>query len=110
MREVKEAVGDQSRFCKFHKAFGHPTEQCRNLARELSNMAQKGLLDDFVVKIQTQIDHSKGKDAAPGDESSDKKARTQVINTIAGGPSDDDWIVKKKNEIKLGALSISFAQ
>ncbi|GKU92919.1 hypothetical protein SLEP1_g6577 [Rubroshorea leprosula] len=46
------ASRDHTRYCDFHQDQGHTTEQCNSLKSELENLAQKGMLNEYVQKTE----------------------------------------------------------
>ncbi|GKV11548.1 hypothetical protein SLEP1_g22796 [Rubroshorea leprosula] len=46
------ATRDHTRYCDFHQDHGHTTEQCNNLRSELESLAQKGMLNEYIQRVQ----------------------------------------------------------
>ncbi|GKV15219.1 hypothetical protein SLEP1_g26021 [Rubroshorea leprosula] len=46
------ATRDHIRYCDFHQDHGHTTEQCNNLRSELESLAQKGMLNEYIQKVE----------------------------------------------------------
>ncbi|GKU89479.1 hypothetical protein SLEP1_g3611 [Rubroshorea leprosula] len=46
------ASRDHTRYCDFHQDHGHTTEQCNSLKSELESLAQKGLLNEYVQRVE----------------------------------------------------------
>ncbi|GKV36001.1 hypothetical protein SLEP1_g44187 [Rubroshorea leprosula] len=46
------ATRDYTRYCDFHQDHGHTTEQCNSLRSELESLAQKGMLNEYIQKVE----------------------------------------------------------
>ncbi|GKV11214.1 hypothetical protein SLEP1_g22485 [Rubroshorea leprosula] len=46
------ASRDHTRYCDFHQDHGHTTEQCNSLKSELESLAQKGMLNEYVQRVE----------------------------------------------------------
>ncbi|GKU89055.1 hypothetical protein SLEP1_g3247 [Rubroshorea leprosula] len=46
------ASRDHTRYCDFHQDHSHTTEQCNSLKSELENLAQKGMLNEYVQRTE----------------------------------------------------------
>ncbi|GKV02708.1 hypothetical protein SLEP1_g15104 [Rubroshorea leprosula] len=46
------ATRDHTRYCDFHQDHGHTTEQCNSLRSELESLAQKGLLNEYIQRVE----------------------------------------------------------
>ncbi|GKV41376.1 hypothetical protein SLEP1_g48919 [Rubroshorea leprosula] len=46
------ASRDHTRYCDYHQDHGHTTEQCNSLKSELENLAQKGMLNEYVQRAE----------------------------------------------------------
>ncbi|GKV15370.1 hypothetical protein SLEP1_g26164 [Rubroshorea leprosula] len=44
------ATRDHTKYCDFHQDHGHTTEQCNSLRSELENLAQKGMLNEYIQR------------------------------------------------------------
>ncbi|GKV30660.1 hypothetical protein SLEP1_g39449 [Rubroshorea leprosula] len=40
------------RYCDFHQDHGHTTEQCNSLRSELESLAQKGMLNEYIQRVE----------------------------------------------------------
>ena len=43
-------VRDKNKYCRFHKDYGHYTEDCRDLKEQIEELIQKGKLQKYVKK------------------------------------------------------------
>ncbi|GKV38865.1 hypothetical protein SLEP1_g46725 [Rubroshorea leprosula] len=46
------ATRDHTRYCDFHQDHGHTTEQCNSLRIELESLAQKGMLNEYIQRVE----------------------------------------------------------
>ncbi|GKV01654.1 hypothetical protein SLEP1_g14191 [Rubroshorea leprosula] len=46
------ATRDHTRYCDFHRDHGHITEQCNSLRSELESLAQKGMLNEYIQRVE----------------------------------------------------------
>ncbi|GKV33304.1 hypothetical protein SLEP1_g41830 [Rubroshorea leprosula] len=46
------ATRDHTRYCDFHQDHGHTTEQCNSLRSELESLAQKGMLNKYIQRVE----------------------------------------------------------
>ncbi|GKV43770.1 hypothetical protein SLEP1_g51023 [Rubroshorea leprosula] len=46
------ATRDHTRYCDFHQDHGHTTEQCNSLRFELESLAQKGMLNEYIQRVE----------------------------------------------------------
>ncbi|GKV46449.1 hypothetical protein SLEP1_g53433 [Rubroshorea leprosula] len=46
------ASRDHTRYCDFHQDHGHTTEQCNSLRSELKSLAQKGMLNEYIQRVE----------------------------------------------------------
>ncbi|GKV01686.1 hypothetical protein SLEP1_g14226 [Rubroshorea leprosula] len=46
------ATRDHTRYCDFHQDHGHTTEQCNSLRSELESLAQKGMLNEYIQRVE----------------------------------------------------------
>ncbi|XP_059635540.1 uncharacterized protein LOC132277713 [Cornus florida] len=77
----------QSKHCAFHSDFGHLTNDCRSLRRQVEALITKGELADYLVNKgqQRQPERAKLTSKAAGDNHP-----VRVINTIHGHPEEDE--------------------
>ena len=45
------ASRDRSRYCEFHRDYGHTTAQCFHLRKQILTLIQKGELKEFVLRL-----------------------------------------------------------
>ena len=43
-------VHDKNKYCRFHKDYGHYTEDCRDLKEQIEELIQKGKLQKYARK------------------------------------------------------------
>ncbi|GKV45313.1 hypothetical protein SLEP1_g52418 [Rubroshorea leprosula] len=46
------ATRDHARYCDFHQDHDHTTEQCNSLRSELESLAQKGMLNEYIQRVE----------------------------------------------------------
>ncbi|GKV06489.1 hypothetical protein SLEP1_g18383 [Rubroshorea leprosula] len=46
------ATRDHTRYCDFHQDHGHTTEQCNSLRSELESLVQKGMLNEYIQRVE----------------------------------------------------------
>ncbi|GKV45379.1 hypothetical protein SLEP1_g52470 [Rubroshorea leprosula] len=46
------ASRDHTRYCDYHQDHGHTTKQCNSLKFELESLAQKGMLNEYVQRVE----------------------------------------------------------
>ncbi|GKV44660.1 hypothetical protein SLEP1_g51822 [Rubroshorea leprosula] len=46
------ATRDHTRYCDFHQDHSHTTEQCNSLRSELESLAQKGMLNEYIQRVE----------------------------------------------------------
>ncbi|GKV02599.1 hypothetical protein SLEP1_g15017 [Rubroshorea leprosula] len=46
------ATKDHTRYCDFHQDHGYTTEQCNSLRSELESLAQKGMLNEYIQRVE----------------------------------------------------------
>ncbi|GKV50077.1 hypothetical protein SLEP1_g56793 [Rubroshorea leprosula] len=46
------ATRDHTRYCDFHQDHGHTTEQCNSLRSKLESLAQKGMLNEYIQRVE----------------------------------------------------------
>ncbi|GLU06839.1 hypothetical protein SLE2022_238290 [Rubroshorea leprosula] len=49
------APRDHTRYCDFHQDHGHTTEQCNSLRSELESLAQKGMLNEYIQRVEQPL-------------------------------------------------------
>ncbi|CAA0824985.1 Unknown protein, partial [Striga hermonthica] len=82
-------------YCRFHKDYGHNTDECRHLKNEIERLIKAGHLKEFVYKDRERTSRRGKRSKSPH-----KRARTPdkeelpqkrgVIHMIFGGPTDGD--------------------
>ena len=86
-------IHDKRKYCRFHKYYGHYTEDCRDLKEQIEELIRRGKLQKFVKKgdsSRSKDDNRDKLEAFPRDE--DHKSHLQhsaigEIKTITRGPS-----------------------
>lgn len=56
MRPQMLATRDKTKFCGFHRDYGHGTEDCIQLKRAIERLIREGCLKEYVVNTQQQKD------------------------------------------------------
>ncbi|GKV17032.1 hypothetical protein SLEP1_g27588 [Rubroshorea leprosula] len=49
---IAAATRDRARYCDFHQDHGHTIEQCNSLRSELESLAQKGMLNEYIQRVE----------------------------------------------------------
>ncbi|XP_050229128.1 uncharacterized protein LOC126678270 [Mercurialis annua] len=86
---------DKSKYCRFHESYGHDTDRCWDLKREIEQLIQFGMLRKFV--------HEKTGEKRKGDttekDEQNKKAKevAGIIHVIDGGEPYGNSQKKKRN-------------
>ncbi|KAI3767660.1 hypothetical protein L2E82_17975 [Cichorium intybus] len=57
-RRTSERPRDQSKYCEFHKCYGHDTAECAVLKKELDQRIQRGNLNDIAKSIRPKNDRN----------------------------------------------------
>nr|XP_043615893.1 uncharacterized protein LOC122587792 [Erigeron canadensis] len=77
---------DTSQWCAYHEDFGHVTEDCKMLRREICILLSKGYLTELMGRKKAKdiegMDLTKPK---PTQKADSPPANAKVINTISGG-------------------------
>ncbi|CAA0810441.1 Unknown protein, partial [Striga hermonthica] len=82
-------------YCRFHKDYGHNTDECRHLKNEIERLIKAGHLKEFVYKDRDRTSRRRERSKSPR-----KRARTPdkeellqkrgIIHMIFEGPTDGD--------------------
>ncbi|CAA0833368.1 Unknown protein, partial [Striga hermonthica] len=82
-------------YCRFHKDYGHNTDDCRHLKDEIERLIKAGHLKEFIYKDREKSSKKRERSKSPR-----KRARTpekeelpqkrRVIHMIFGGSTDGD--------------------
>nr|XP_043619741.1 uncharacterized protein LOC122591543 [Erigeron canadensis] len=92
---------DPSQWCAYHEDFGHITEDCKMLRREISTLLAKGYLTELLGRKKAKdvegLDFSKPKSTQKADS---PPANAKVINTISRMGSARDNIFSSKKTCK----------
>ncbi|XP_075675039.1 uncharacterized protein LOC142644277 [Castanea sativa] len=84
-------VRDKSKYCRFHKDHGHYTEDCRDLKGQIEELIQKGKLQKYVRKGDSnRFREGNRSQREPSSKNEGRQSQPQEvigeISTIAGGP------------------------
>ncbi|KAL0420801.1 UNVERIFIED_CONTAM: hypothetical protein Slati_3103000 [Sesamum latifolium] len=82
------------KFCRFHKNYGHSTEECRHLKNEIERLIQNGYLQEYVCweKARGTGPYQK-KD---GDKTSNpKRSSREGAKQTSGSKGENDDIPRK---------------
>ena len=83
------AIRDNSRYCEFHRDYGHRTDDCIQLKRETKNLIRRGYLRRFISPENQS--HNQAQNQAPAQQPSPRQTTTQhqqplgEIHVISGG-------------------------
>ena len=99
-----ELRGDQSKYCFYHKAKGHDTEDCRVLARELQVLAGKGLLNDFIEQHCQPPPRPSRRDEPEGDGGNARIVGT--VHVISGGTATGQTAAARKSYARCASSSV----
>jgi len=84
---------DKKKYYRFHKDHGHNIEDCRDLKEQIEELTQKGKLQKYVKKGESnrfRDDNKNQCESSPRDKDHTSQHLSSVIGeikTIAGGPS-----------------------
>ena len=70
---------DKTKYCSFHKDYGHTTEGCHKLKDEIEFHVRMGMLKEYVQQNQQEMRHDAG---ASGSKSLGKQPITGIIHMI----------------------------
>ncbi|XP_059638867.1 uncharacterized protein LOC132281153 [Cornus florida] len=77
---------DQNKHCAFHSDFGHLTNDCRSLRRQVEALIAKGKLTEYLITLGQQRQQDRAR-AIP--KAAVESHHVLVINTIHGRPEED---------------------
>ncbi|XP_050220322.1 uncharacterized protein LOC126670593 [Mercurialis annua] len=86
---------DKSRYCRFHEGYGHDTDRCWDLKREIEQLIQSGLLKKFVNDRPGE--KRKGEPIEKEDQNKKQKEVAGVVHVIEGGEPYNNTQKKKRN-------------
>ena len=81
---------DKTKYCSFHKDYGHTTEGCHKLKDEIEFHVRRGMLKEYVQQNQLERRQDAG---ASGSKSLDKQLITGIIDMIIG--ATEKWAQSK---------------
>ena len=91
---------DKTRYCSFHKDYGHTMEDCHKLKDEIEFHVRRGMLKEYVQQSRSKRRWDTG---ASGSKSLGKQPITGVIHMITG--ATEEWS-KSKNKRKQHLRSV----
>ncbi|RRT32912.1 hypothetical protein B296_00038747 [Ensete ventricosum] len=74
---------DKRRYCRFHREYGHDTEECRDLQYQIEDLIRRGHLQRYVHEQSSLPDGRPPRDSSPRPQGPVEKQ----INVIFGGPA-----------------------
>ena len=77
---------DKTKYCSFHKDYGHTTEGCHKLKDEIEFHVRRGMLKEYVQQNQQERRQDVG---VSGSKSLGKQPVTGVIHMITG--ATEEW-------------------
>ncbi|XP_050216654.1 uncharacterized protein LOC126667663 [Mercurialis annua] len=86
---------DKSKYCHFHEGYGHDTDRCWDLKRDIEQLIQSGLLKKFVN--DRPGDKRKGELIEKEKQNKKKKEVAGVVHVIEGGEPYSNNQKKKRN-------------
>ncbi|XP_050222186.1 uncharacterized protein LOC126672281 [Mercurialis annua] len=86
---------DESKYCRFHEGYGHDTDRCWDLKREIEQLIQSGVLRKFVHEKFGE--KKEGRRCGEGGANRKAKEVTGVIHVIDGGEPYSNTQKKKRN-------------
>ena len=81
---------DKTKYCSFHKDYGHTTEGCHKLKDEIEFHVRRGMLKEYVQQNQQEKRQDAG---SSGSKSLGKQPITGVIQMITG--ATEEWAQSK---------------
>ena len=85
------ATKDNTKYCEFHKDYGHRTDNCIQLRREIEYLIQRGYLRCFISPGNQAQSQAQNQNQAPTQQPPPQQATTQhqqplgEIHVISGG-------------------------
>ena len=85
------ATRDNTKYCEFHRDYGHRTDNCIQLKREIEYLIQRGYLRRFISPENQAQNQAKNHNQAPAQQPSPRQTTTQhqqpfgEIHVISGG-------------------------
>ncbi|XP_048494601.1 uncharacterized protein LOC125494816 [Beta vulgaris subsp. vulgaris] len=73
---------DKSKYCHFHKDYGHETNECKHLKRALEDLARKGKMNSYLPSSGSKFQK---KDTRQGRRKDDESTHEDVVMVICGG-------------------------
>ncbi|RWW39320.1 hypothetical protein BHE74_00055355, partial [Ensete ventricosum] len=74
---------DKRRYCRFHREYGHDTEECRDLQYQIEDLIRRGHLRRYVREQPPLPDGRPPRDSSPRPQGPIEKQ----IDVIFGGPA-----------------------
>ncbi|RZR95003.1 hypothetical protein BHM03_00023787 [Ensete ventricosum] len=77
---------DKRRYCRFHREYGHDTEECRDLQYQIEDLIRHDHLQRYVREQSSLPDGRPPRDSSPRPQGPVEKQ----IDVIFGGPASND--------------------
>ena len=85
------ATRDNTKYCEFHRDYGHRTDNCIQLKREIKYLIQRGYLRRFISPGNQAQNQAQSQNQAPAQQPPSRQTMTQhqqplgEIHVISGG-------------------------
>ena len=89
--EISPATRDNTKYCEFHRDYGHRTNNCIQLKREIEYLIQRGYLRRFISPGNQAQNQAQNQNQAPTQQPPPRQTTTQhqqplgEIHVISGG-------------------------
>ncbi|CAA0839165.1 Unknown protein, partial [Striga hermonthica] len=98
-------------YCRYHRDYGHWTNNCKELKDEIERLIRAGHLKEFVVQERGKKEDTEGVDRKRKPEEPGERApKRGVIHMIAGGPTDGDSNAARKANLRADLENVAEVQ